>query len=180
MKKAIRVCSILCVALLLVGIMSCSNGSGADGSEPDTWTKVTSLEQLKGTWEATETMTEESGDVTLSAKMTMRMEYPVTVDGERGLKLSEIVDMTDYIDEMALSMEMDADDLWQEMKDEMQEEGVEFSDGRPYTMTSAGFIPDEYVLESFTINGITLFVNQSKTKLKLDYGDGDALILNKK
>ena len=181
MKKAIRVCSVLCIALLLVGIMSCGNVSGADSSEPDVWTKVTNLDDLKGTWEGSQTMTKEVVDgVIASIKGTTKVQYPVTEDDVPGLKMTLITDMTDYVEKFAKVIEGSADAFWQEMKNEMQEEDVEFSDGRPYTMASASFIPEDNILTSLTEGGVALFVNQSKTKLKIDYGDGDVVILNKK
>ena len=181
MKKAIRVCSILCAALLLVGIMSCGNVSGADSSEPDVWTKVTNLDDLKGTWEGSQTMTKEVVDgVIASIKGTTKVQYPVTEDDVPGLKMTQISDMTDYVEKSAKVIGGSADEVWQEMKYYMEDAGKECSDGRPYTISSTSFIPEDDILTSLTKGGVALFVNQSKTKLKLDYGDWDALILNKK
>lgn len=180
MQKAIRVCSILCIALLLVGIMSCSNGS-----EPETWTKVTNLNQLEGTWEGSETETEEVVDgVIASIKMTIKVQYPVTEGGVTGLKMTYIIDMTDSVEKSAKVNNVSAEDLWEAVKEQGSvESGITFSDGRPYTMTTASFVPQEIVLESLTTGNSSLFVNESNTKLKLvDYAGDDTenIILYKK
>jgi hypothetical protein len=160
--------------------MSCSNGS-----EPDVWTKVTNLNQLEGTWEGSETETVEGDDgVIASIKMTIKVQYPVTEGGVTGLKMTEIIDMTDFVEKSAKVNNVSAEEVWEAVKVEVSAaSGIALSDERPYTMTTALFVPQEIVLESLTTGNSSLFVNESNTKLKLvDYAGDDTenIILYKK
>lgn len=190
MKKAIRVCSILCIALLLVGIMSCSNGS-----EPDTWTRVTNLNELQGTWEGSTTYTEEypideAGNTTnISMTVTMQVQYPVDGTNGKGLKLVSITDMTNVIDELVSlygsqpsgGVSITADYLWEEIKNTTETEGITYSEGRPYTVTSEGFLSESDLSETLAINDDYLLINQSKNKLKLKMsGEKEIIIILQK
>ena len=187
MKKAIRVCSVLCIALLLVGIMSCSNGS-----EPETWTKVTNLNELQGTWEGSTTFTEEylidGNTVDLSMSLTMQVQYPVDGTNGKGLKLVSITDITNAIDKLVSlygsqtsgEVSITADYLWEEMKKSGTAD-ITYSEGRPYTATSEGFLSESDMSETLATNDDYLLINQSKNKLKLKMsGEKEIIIILQK
>lgn len=189
MQKAIRVCSILCIALLLVGIMSCSNGS-----EPETWTKVTNLNELQGTWEGSTTFTEEyliddvGNTVDLSMSLTMQVQYPVDGTNGKGLKLVSITDITNAIDKLVSlygsqtsgEVSITADYLWEEMKKSGTAD-ITYSEGRPYTATSEGFLSESDMSETLATNDDYLLINQSKNKLKLKMsGEKEIIIILQK
>lgn len=177
MKKAIRVCSLLCMALLLVGIMSCGNVSGANGSEPDTWTKVTNINDIKGTWEGSTTVdfldligeNGTTGDPAVDAlyadapiKMTVGIKYPVVGN----IELTLALDFSNAIKKIAENTGMEPSEISQMMEDNY------------LTSTETETIPAEY-FEQF-VEEASLTINQHKTKLKMQMDMETYIILEKK
>ena len=177
MRKAIRVCSLLCMALLLVGIMSCGNVSGANGSEPDTWTKVTNINDIKGTWEGSITidflaqMKEGStGDPELDAlcadtpiKTTVGIKYPV----EEDIMMTLTMDLSDTIEKIAEKTGMESSEISQLMEER--------------------FLPDTEATQPVSVEyfkewveAFSLTINQHKTKLKMEVDMETYVILDKK
>ena len=175
MKKAIRVCSLLCMALLLVGIMSCGNVSGANGSEPDTWTKVTNINDIKGTWEGSITADflgmmrwGTTGDPEIDAvcvdtpiKMTVGLKYPV----EEGITFTLTVDFSNAIKKIAENTEMEPNEISQMIEE-----------------NSPSFKTETFPAEIFEelVEELSLTINQHKTKLKMEVDMETYVILEKK
>lgn len=172
MRKAIRVCSLLCMALLLVGIMSCSNGS-----EPDVWEKVTSINDIKGTWEGSTTVdfldligeNGTTGDPAVDAlyadapiKMTVGIKYPVVGN----IELTLALDFSNAIKKIAENTGMEPSEISQMMEDNY------------LTSTETETIPVEYFKE--WVEAFSLTINQHKTKLKMEIDKETYIILEKK
>jgi len=77
MKKRLLVTGILVLTLVLgMAVIGCDDNSG--GGETDTWSNVTSLTQLNGTWKTTYAQPAQAyGE---GIKMAIKMEYVMTVN----------------------------------------------------------------------------------------------------
>ena len=159
LMKSTQKIILVMMALLCLAFVGCKE------PEPETWTKITTLKGLDGTWECTmEEEVEEEG-IKIKASMIQR----VKIDGEKvSSNLTQVVDYTSMIETMAEELEISADEFWAEFKDEFEEVedwSFSYSEGKPYTVT--GTTDWDEMDENDMFDGVEVFVNNTKTKIKV-------------
>ncbi|AEE15695.1 hypothetical protein [Treponema brennaborense] len=182
-RTAVKVFTAVLALTVAVCVTSCANGSG---SAEETWTPVTSLTGLEGTWTgkisrsetvpATESPTGAAITYNVTAEMTIM--YPVSA-GSDSVKIIQKFDLTDMINKIAAVMKISASDAWSIFSSQ-PEANTEYSQSSPYTMTMT-VTQTKAETEAEIANpasGNTLSVNSTKTKLKFsDTTDGNNQII---
>lgn len=182
-RTAVKVFTAVLALTVAVCVTSCANGSE---SAEETWTPVTSLTGLEGTWTgkisrsetipANESPTEAAITYNVTAEMTVV--YPVSA-GSDSVTIIQKIDLTDLINKLAAAMEIPASDAWSIFSSE-PEPNTKYSPSSPYTMTITVTQTKEETEEQIAgpASEITLSVNSTKTKLKfLDTTDGNNQII---
>jgi hypothetical protein len=162
--------------LLVFGmtVVGCDNGSTSGGGDTDTWTNVTSLSQVNGTWKAPATVT---GNVQ-GMKITQNSSnYTLTFNSNTST-MSASGSVTTTISGGNINS------LWSDIKQNMQSQynglsgvTVSFNDANhSYTMTCNNF---SQTMSNSDLMEMELQINQNRTKLKLDSGMGYEIIYTK-
>lgn len=152
------------------------------GENPnDTWTEITSLDGLEGTWEsyAKNTVAVPVSDTdTVSFTCITEAKYTIPYSGD--VSRTMITDYTEYVKASAKYQEKEEQLVWQEFKDNQRPEedtngnSITFSEKAPYTMTYTYSESREQAEKEFTSGFIT--INQLKTRIKINIVDSNPCI----
>ena len=140
----------------------------ATDSEPDTWTEITDITGYEGTYKGAITV-ENSG---VPLKMTTVVEYPVTEgDDTDCVRMDDITDYTAMVEAQAKETGTTSDEMWGVMTTGWGSDYGELSDSKPYTATQSEVYTKAAFNEQFSEKGkyntSSMFINQSKTKVKV-------------
>ena len=154
---------------------------GTGENPDDTWTEVTSLAGLEGTWEsyAKNTVAVPVSDTdTVSFTCITEAKYTIPYSGD--VSRTMITDYTEYVKASAKYQEKEEQLVWQEFKDNQRPEedtngnSITFSEKAPYTMTYTYSESREQAEKEFTSGFIT--INQLKTRIKINIVDSNPCI----
>jgi hypothetical protein len=153
------------VIVLVFGmtVVGCDNGSTSGGSKggggADTWSDVTSLSQLNGTWKGSATLTSTEQGITM--RMTMEMTMTITATNATTGERSGTQKMTITFSGNSINT------YWSDIKEGYpSEEGWTVNDST-YSVTTTDTIPSEPISMS-DMNGAQ--INQNGTKVKVPAG----------
>ena len=137
-------------------------------SVPDTWTEITDITGYEGTYKGAITV-ENSG---VPLKMTTVVEYPVTEgDDTDCVRMDDITDYTAMVEAQAKETGTTSDEMWGVMTTGWGSDYGELSDSKPYTATQSEVYTKAAFNEQFSEKGeyntSSMFINQSKTKVKV-------------
>ena len=152
------------------------------GENPnDTWTEITSLAGLEGTWEsyAKNTVAVPVSDTdTVSFTYITEAKYTIPYSGD--VSRTMIIDYTEYVKASAKYQGKEEQLVWQEFKDNQRPEedtngnSITFSEKAPYTMTYTYSESREQAEKEFTSGFIA--INQLKTRIKINIVDSNPCI----
>ncbi|QQO10889.1 hypothetical protein [Breznakiella homolactica] len=184
MKFAKPVVFFCAVALISAVFLGCG-----DSGSKDEWTRVTSFEEIRGNWEGSETVKiPKQTDQNIpesSMKLTMGMEFPVTLQNYTGdaaavrVKIDMEKILTDYFGNLKDTFWDTLINTYSQDPDATEENGVVIidsvnpDDGISKMITKIGKYYMEMTTKSPALNedlsasdGVELYINQNKTKLK--------------
>jgi hypothetical protein len=178
MKRNLLVLGVLvCILALGMVFVSCDNGNGV---ETDTWSPVTSLDQLDGTWKGSygQTMTikeavEAEGETWTSAMQTLYGDMKVSVDFEFTMTINataETVKLTLKIIQTFSGGNIGL--LWPSMSAPYKERDEVTVDDTKHSMTMEMDFPPESIGES-DITDVQINQNETKAKVPAGLMDGD-------
>jgi hypothetical protein len=145
------------VMALVLGMtaVGCDNGNNSTG-KADTWTNVTSLSQVNGTWKGSYTQTETQNGITVQAAA----ETTMTINASAGTRSgSSVITMT--------FSGSNIDDLWPSIKKGYEEQGCTVNDSN-HSITMTQTMSSQSISLS-DMNGAQ--INQYGTKIKLPAGE---------
>jgi hypothetical protein len=148
---------VLVFGMTVVGCDDSDSGNGG-GADPDTWTNVTSLTQLNGTWKGSFPLTETEQGVTI--KMTQEMTMTITATNATTGTMSGTQKMTIAYSGNGVS------ENWSEIKEGATSEGWTVDDTN-HSMSITDTIASQSISMS-QIDGVQ--INQNSTKFKLPAG----------
>ena len=174
------------MALVCLVLVGCPQPEHSTSST--TWSEITSLDGLDGTWVGTYTETVNVKDVMENSDTdqyleinipdvdcTVETKYTAVVKNNKlKLDVSGKVDMTEYIDAIVEEYKESSDDLtadyiWETMKLSMEgyeSSGISLSEGRPYIMTASEYI--EITDDPISLD--EMYLSEDGTKLKITDG----------
>ena len=184
MKNTNKIVLVL-MALVCLVLVGCPQPEHSTSST--TWSEITSLDGLDGTWVGTYTETVNVKDVMENSDTdqyleinipdvdcTVETKYTAVVKNNKlKLDVSGKVDMTEYIDAIVEEYKESSDDLtadyiWETMKLSMEgyeSSGISLSEGRPYiyeiTMSYG-----EMAYEDIIADNVKFYVNSAKTAVR--------------
>jgi uncharacterized lipoprotein NlpE involved in copper resistance len=153
-------------------VVGCDNGStSSGGGEKDTWTKVTSLSQVDGTWKAPTTITVNVQGMKITQSMS---NYTVTFNAAAKT-------MTTNGSATTTISGGNINELWPDLKEDFRQPGatVTFNDAKH----SITIVYNNYSIAvtdaTLTSSSVDFQVNQDGTKLKVASGFGFDVIYTK-
>jgi hypothetical protein len=162
-KKSIFLTLGIPVCLLVFGLIvaGCDNGTNA---EPDTWSDVTSLAQLNGTWKSSQSSTESEEGITATIVYELVVTIAASDNASTGTAAMTMSVITSFSG-------AGIDDMWDVIKSELgpSEPGdgddvdVAFDDANHSVTVTTGMSPTDITLAA--MDGIQ--INQHGTKVKL-------------
>lgn len=138
---------------------------GTGENPDDTWTEITSLDGLEGTWESQYVEIERApngGNVLIP--FTEKYVYPVSnvnLGIENGVKIVEIQDLTEIVRYFTATEDVTESFAWNKIKEEYQGESFEFTDSAPYEVKKT------YYRDSIFTENRVIYVNQSEVRVKI-------------
>jgi hypothetical protein len=145
---------VLVFGMTVVGCDDSDSGNGG-GGDPDTWTNVTSMTQLNGTWKGSVSLTETQQGVTI--KMTQEMTMTITATNATTGTMSGTQKMTITYSGTGVS------ENWNDIKEGFEEEGWTVND-TTHSMSMTDTIASQSMSMS-DMDGVQ--INQNSTKLKV-------------
>lgn len=152
---------------------------GTGENPDDTWTEVTSLAGLEGTWEsyAKNTVAVPVSDSdTVSFTCITEAKYTIPYSGD--VSRTMITDYTEYVKASAKYQGKEEQLVWQEFNKRPEEDtngnSITFSEKAPYTMTYTYSESREQAEKEFTSGFIA--INQLKTRIKINIVDSNPCI----
>jgi hypothetical protein len=148
---------VLVFGMTVVGCDDSDSGNGG-GGDPDTWTNVTSLSQLNGTWKGSFSLSETEQGVTI--KMTQEMTVTITATNATTGTMSGTQKMTITYSGTGVN------ENWSEIKQGATSEGWTVDDTN-HSMSITDTIDSQSISMS-EMDGVQ--INQNNTKFKLPAG----------
>ena len=138
---------------------------GTGENPDDTWTEITSLDGLEGTWESQYVEIERApnGENVL-IPFTKKYVYPVSnvnLGIENGVKIVEIQDLTEIVRYFTATEDVTESFAWNKIKEGYQGESFEFTDSAPYEVKKT------YYRNSIFTENRVVYVNQSEVRVKI-------------
>ncbi|MDR0784601.1 MAG: hypothetical protein LBE74_01785 [Treponema sp.] len=165
MKKKLFLLGILAIALIF-GIMVLGCGESGNGESVDTWSNVTSLNQLNGTWKGSYNSGAQSLEDMEGITMTTVGEFTITINASAETA-SGTVKTTVTFSGANIAL------VWDVIKESM-ENGEGFSvDNEKHSISFTQDIPTESITGSIEEGLQSLQINQNGKKIKLPAGTID-------
>lgn len=183
MMKRRKILALIGLASLMLVFLGCSHDAD---TEP--WKKISNLNGLEGTWKGATNVrvldmmytmgfrpSNEDDvfvpDVTVKYTATVSYPFEIANSSVKGYSISLETDGTAVVEKMAENREITPDAMWNEIKGQVPEEQLNFSDGRPYTTTMKMELTEEDLHEG---GYIVLFVNEDENRIKMEINAEDA------
>jgi len=151
---------VMLVMALVFGLMFVGCGDSGDSGGSDTWTDVTSLSQLAGTWKGSYSESETQQGITM--RYTVEMTMTITASGNTGT-MTGTQKMTMTYSGSGIA------NYWDDIKEGAEEEGWTVNDSA-HSMTMTYPIPSEPISLS-DMAGIKINQDGKKVKKPADPND---------